>query len=296
MVTRRPEGDGGGRASVWGGIVEICERRARPRPLSPPSFPPPIPGRTKVDQLQQLGRLGDGGHGDTKQGGDGENETTEKKECSPLSLSLRRAELALSAGRACVLRAPVRGAGGGAGRQEARRESATKQKTTAPLPRHTSLRVLIQAPRNAPPFPPHPTHRTHTHRAPMSDREEAVYLAKLAEQAERYDEMTAEMTKVAKMAADAELSVEERNLLSVAFKNVIGEWWGGEGGGGRRGATRPNPRTRRGPLTAPPPPSPPSLSQALAARRGASCRRSSRRRRPRATRRTSRASRRTGTW
>ena len=30
------------------------------------------------------------------------------------------------------------------------------------------------------------------------------------------------MTKVAKMASDQELSVEERNLLSVAFKNVIG--------------------------------------------------------------------------
>jgi 14-3-3 protein epsilon len=31
------------------------------------------------------------------------------------------------------------------------------------------------------------------------------------------------MSKVAKLAAaDAELSVEERNLLSVAYKNVIG--------------------------------------------------------------------------
>ena len=30
------------------------------------------------------------------------------------------------------------------------------------------------------------------------------------------------MTKVAKMVHDQELSVEERNLLSVAFKNVIG--------------------------------------------------------------------------
>lgn len=33
-------------------------------------------------------------------------------------------------------------------------------------------------------------------------------------------EMVQEMTKVAKL--DLELSVEERNLLSVAFKNVIG--------------------------------------------------------------------------
>jgi 14-3-3 protein epsilon len=47
-------------------------------------------------------------------------------------------------------------------------------------------------------------------------------MAKLAEQAERYDEMVAEMKKVAKMVHDQELSVEERNLLSVAYKNVIG--------------------------------------------------------------------------
>jgi hypothetical protein len=54
------------------------------------------------------------------------------------------------------------------------------------------------------------------------DREEAVYMAKLAEQAERYDEMVQEMKKVAQMVHDLELSVEERNLLSVAYKNVIG--------------------------------------------------------------------------
>ena len=53
-------------------------------------------------------------------------------------------------------------------------------------------------------------------------------MAKLAEQAERYDEMTAEMKKVASAVSTggggdgAELSVEERNLLSVAYKNVIG--------------------------------------------------------------------------
>ncbi|KAJ2288556.1 hypothetical protein IWW55_006480, partial [Coemansia sp. RSA 2706] len=47
-----------------------------------------------------------------------------------------------------------------------------------------------------------------------------VYMAKLAEQAERYDEMVKYMKAVAKL--DAELSVEERNLLSVAYKNVIG--------------------------------------------------------------------------
>jgi len=45
-------------------------------------------------------------------------------------------------------------------------------------------------------------------------------MAKLAEQAERYDEMVNSMKDVAKLGV--ELSVEERNLLSVAYKNVIG--------------------------------------------------------------------------
>jgi len=53
-----------------------------------------------------------------------------------------------------------------------------------------------------------------------SEREDNVYLAKLAEQAERYDEMVEAMKKVA--ALNTELTVEERNLLSVAYKNVIG--------------------------------------------------------------------------
>merc|ERR1711962_690939 len=54
----------------------------------------------------------------------------------------------------------------------------------------------------------------------MADREDKVYKAKLAEQAERYDEMVEAMKNVASM--DVELTVEERNLLSVAYKNVIG--------------------------------------------------------------------------
>ncbi|XP_029965272.1 tyrosine 3-monooxygenase/tryptophan 5-monooxygenase activation protein, epsilon polypeptide 1 isoform X2 [Salarias fasciatus] len=54
----------------------------------------------------------------------------------------------------------------------------------------------------------------------MAEREDLVYQAKLAEQAERYDEMVESMKKVAKK--DVELTVEERNLLSVAYKNVIG--------------------------------------------------------------------------
>jgi 14-3-3 protein epsilon len=54
----------------------------------------------------------------------------------------------------------------------------------------------------------------------MADREDRVYMAKLAEQAERYDEMLDSMKVVA--SYDTELTIEERNLLSVAYKNVIG--------------------------------------------------------------------------
>eukprot|EP01038_Epipyxis_sp_PR26KG_P009897 gene9897-13312_t len=52
------------------------------------------------------------------------------------------------------------------------------------------------------------------------DRESLVFMAKLAEQAERFDEMVDHMKAVAQQPQ--ELTVEERNLLSVAYKNVIG--------------------------------------------------------------------------
>lgn len=52
------------------------------------------------------------------------------------------------------------------------------------------------------------------------EREELVQRAKLAEQAERYDDMAAAMKKVTERGE--ELSNEERNLLSVAYKNVVG--------------------------------------------------------------------------
>jgi 14-3-3 protein epsilon len=54
----------------------------------------------------------------------------------------------------------------------------------------------------------------------MDPREENVYMAKLAEQAERFQEMVDSMKKVAQLGT--ELTVDERNLLSVAYKNVIG--------------------------------------------------------------------------
>lgn len=52
------------------------------------------------------------------------------------------------------------------------------------------------------------------------ERDVLVYMAKLAEQAERFDEMVSHMKSVAQQPQ--ELTVEERNLLSVAYKNVIG--------------------------------------------------------------------------
>lgn len=54
----------------------------------------------------------------------------------------------------------------------------------------------------------------------MGDGEDLVCQVKLAEQAEPYEKTVESMKKVAGM--DVELTVEERNLLSVAYKNVIG--------------------------------------------------------------------------
>ncbi|KAE8664798.1 14-3-3 protein 10 [Hibiscus syriacus] len=54
-------------------------------------------------------------------------------------------------------------------------------------------------------------------------RDQYVYLAKLSEQAERYEEMVQFMQKlVLGSTPSGELTVEESNLLSVALKNVIG--------------------------------------------------------------------------
>ncbi|KAL4220814.1 hypothetical protein ACF0H5_019082 [Mactra antiquata] len=61
----------------------------------------------------------------------------------------------------------------------------------------------------------------------LKNREEIVCLAKLAEQGERFDDMAKAMRRVAEMLkdcseAESELTTEERNLLSVAYKNVVG--------------------------------------------------------------------------
>jgi 14-3-3 protein epsilon len=51
-------------------------------------------------------------------------------------------------------------------------------------------------------------------------REEILYFAKLAEQAERYSDMVKYIKNVAN--SGEELNSEERNLLSIAYKNYIG--------------------------------------------------------------------------
>jgi len=56
----------------------------------------------------------------------------------------------------------------------------------------------------------------------MADRETLIQRAKLAEQAERYDDMAEAMKKVTQMESEEQLSTEERNLLSVAYKNIVG--------------------------------------------------------------------------
>jgi len=54
----------------------------------------------------------------------------------------------------------------------------------------------------------------------MNQRDDFIFSARLAEQAERYDEMAEAMKRVAQL--NIQLTVEERNLLSVAYKNVVG--------------------------------------------------------------------------
>jgi 14-3-3 protein beta/theta/zeta len=57
----------------------------------------------------------------------------------------------------------------------------------------------------------------------VDKREKFVAQAKLAEQAERYDDMSNYMKEVTVMSGTtSELTNEERNLLSVAYKNVVG--------------------------------------------------------------------------
>ena len=58
----------------------------------------------------------------------------------------------------------------------------------------------------------------------MSDhkREELIYMAKICEQTERYNEMLDYMRQILKHPQTESLQVEDRNLLSVAYKNCVG--------------------------------------------------------------------------
>ena len=52
-------------------------------------------------------------------------------------------------------------------------------------------------------------------------REENIYMTKVAKQTEKFEDMLDYIKKVV-TGFDIELSVEERNLLSVAYSNLIG--------------------------------------------------------------------------
>lgn len=56
------------------------------------------------------------------------------------------------------------------------------------------------------------------------ERKDLVYMARTAEAAERYEDMCSFMTELVRWADTngEDLTVEERNLLSVAYKNVVG--------------------------------------------------------------------------
>ncbi|CAD8162898.1 unnamed protein product [Paramecium octaurelia] len=54
----------------------------------------------------------------------------------------------------------------------------------------------------------------------MSTRDELLYMARLTEQTERFEDMVNYIKQL--VSVGQELSVEERNLLSVAYKNSIG--------------------------------------------------------------------------
>ena len=52
--------------------------------------------------------------------------------------------------------------------------------------------------------------------------EEQVFLARVAEQAERYEDMVAYLETGVGLKGGEEFTTDERNLLSVGFKNLIG--------------------------------------------------------------------------
>ena len=55
----------------------------------------------------------------------------------------------------------------------------------------------------------------------MADFEEKIFLARVAEQADRFEDMVDHLDEAVKMKT-SDLNSEERNLVSVGFKNLIG--------------------------------------------------------------------------
>ena len=52
--------------------------------------------------------------------------------------------------------------------------------------------------------------------------EEKIFLARVAEQAERFDDMVDFLEQGIDMKGGDEYTIDERNLFSVGFKNLIG--------------------------------------------------------------------------
>jgi len=52
--------------------------------------------------------------------------------------------------------------------------------------------------------------------------EEKIFLARVAEQAERFDDMVSYLEEAIKLKSGEDFTIDERNLLSVGFKNLIG--------------------------------------------------------------------------
>jgi len=55
----------------------------------------------------------------------------------------------------------------------------------------------------------------------MVSTQEYVYRARMAEQTERFDDMVSYMKKV--IESGEEIQEEERNLISIAYKNSVGQ-------------------------------------------------------------------------
>ena len=52
--------------------------------------------------------------------------------------------------------------------------------------------------------------------------EEQIFLARVAEQAERFEDMVSFLEESIKLKSGEDFTIDERNLLSVGFKNLIG--------------------------------------------------------------------------